>query len=101
MSTDTAAEAAERVRVRAENFPGTVSGDTDLRSRLSRIVGEEKVDEIIDALHDHRYEHVRGNVWINAFSLIRPGEETLAGIGKMVVDQVNVPGESVVRVVTN
>lgn len=44
MSTDTAAEAAERVRIRAENFPGTVSDDTDLRSHLSRIVGEEKVD---------------------------------------------------------
>lgn len=44
MSTDTAAEAAERVRIRAENFPGTVSDDTDLRSRLRGIVGEAEVD---------------------------------------------------------
>lgn len=101
MSTDTAAEAAERVRIRAENFPGTVSDDADLRSHLSRIVGEAEVDEIIDALHDHGYERVRANVWVNAFSLIRPSEETLAGIGKMVVDQVNVPGETVIRVGAN
>ena len=98
---DTAAEAADRVRIRAENFPGTVSDDAELRSHLTGIVGEEKVDEVIDALYDHRYERVRANIWINAFSLIRPSEETLSGIGKMVVDHVGVPGETVVRVRAN